>query len=131
MPRFLPVVLVAVLFASCGSAERGRDAASVSNHFHAALEAGDGAEACEQLSGETASKLEESEGAPCEEAILDLDLPTGATSASAEVYVTSAYIDLADAGSVFLDKGREGWKVSAAGCRPPAADLPFECELEG
>ena len=51
--------------------------------------------------------------------------------ASAEVYVTSAYIDLADAGSVFLDKGHEGWKVSAAGCKPPAGDLPWECELEG
>jgi hypothetical protein len=131
MPRFLPLVLLAVLFASCGSGGRERDAASVSNHFHAALETGDGAEACKQLSEETASKLEESEGAPCEEAILDLHLPAGATSASAEVYVTSAYIDLADAGAVFLDKGHEGWKVSAAGCKPRAGELPQECELEG
>ena len=131
MPRFLPLVLLAVLFASCGSGERERDAASVSNHFHAALEAGDGAEACEQLSEETASKLEESEGAPCEQAVLDVDLPAGATNASAEVYVTSAFIDLADAGSVFLDKGHEGWKVSAAGCEPPTGDRPWECRLEG
>lgn len=124
-------MLLALLFASCGTGDRERDAASVSDRFHAALEARDGAAACEYVSEETASKLEGSEGAPCEEAILDLDLPAGAANASAEVYVTSAIVDLADAGSAFLDLGEDGWKVSAAGCEPPAGDLPWECELEG
>jgi hypothetical protein len=125
------LLALAALLVSCGSGERERDAAAVSDNFHAALEQGDGQAACEELSEETASKLEDTEGGPCEEAILDLELPAGATSASAEVYVTSAYVDLVEAGSVFLDKGDDGWKVSAAGCLPAAGDLPLDCELEG
>ena len=122
--------LLALLLAGCGTADREADAAAVTQRFHAALEAGDGQAACDELNEETASKLEDQERKPCEEAILALDLPKGGSVADARVYVTSAFTTLAEGGSDFLDEGPDGWRVSAAGCEPTAPSQPYDCELE-
>jgi hypothetical protein len=119
------------LAGGCGTTDRAPDAAAVAERFHAALGERDGEAACSELSEETASKLERQEGAPCEEAVLELELPRGGTAAETSVYVTSASVLLAEGGTTFLDEGSDGWKVSAAGCEPTAPDLPRECELEG
>jgi hypothetical protein len=103
----------------------------VAERFHAALADGDGAAACDELNAETASKLEEQEEKPCEEAILTLELPEGATVADTRVYVTSAFAQLAEGGAAFLDEGSEGWKVSAAGCERTEPTQPYDCQLEG
>jgi len=122
--------LLALAVAGCGTADREDDAAAVAERFHAALEAGDGEAACEQLSEEAASKLEQQEKKPCDEAILALELPKGGTVADVRVYVTSAFTTLAEGGSDFLDEGPLGWRVSAAGCKPTAPSQPYDCELE-
>jgi uncharacterized NAD-dependent epimerase/dehydratase family protein len=123
--------LLAVAVAGCGTGERADDAAAVVERFHAALEAGDGQAACEELSEETASKLEQQEHKPCEEAIIGLELPKGGSAADTRVEITSAIATLADGGSDFLDEGPDGWKIAAAGCTPTLPDQPYECELEG
>ena len=69
--------LLPLALAGCGAGERADDAVAVAERFHAALEAGDGRAACEELSEETASKLEQQEKKPCEEAIVELELPKG------------------------------------------------------
>jgi hypothetical protein len=131
-PRFVVLAcLVALTLGGCGSGERGRDAAAVAERFHAALADGDGGAACDELSAETASTLENQEERPCEEVILTLELPEGATVADTRVYVTSAYAQLAEGGADFLDEGSEGWKVSAAGCEQAAPKQPYDCRLEG
>ena len=122
--------LLALGVAGCGTAGRERDAAAVAERFHAALETRDGQAACTELNPETASKLEQQEKKPCEEAILSLDLPKGSTVADSRVYVTSAFTTLAEGGSDFLDEGPDGWRVSAAGCEPTAPSEPYDCELE-
>ena len=122
--------LVALALAGCGTADREDDAGAVTQRFHAALENGDGQAACDALSEETATKLEQQEKKPCEEAILLLDLPKGGTVADTRVYVTSAFATLAEGGSDFLDEGPDGWRVSAAGCEPTAPSQPYDCELE-
>ena len=123
--------LVALGAAGCGTSERPDDVAAVTEAFHDALEAGDGQAACDELTEETASALERREKKPCEEAILDLDLPKGGTVAGARVEITSAAATLAEGGTDFLDEGPDGWKLSAAGCVPTSPDQPYECELEG
>jgi hypothetical protein len=123
--------LIAFLLSGCGTADRERDAAAVAERFHAALEGDDGQAACDQLSEEAASKLEQQEKKPCEEAILSLELPKGGTVAVRRVELTSAYVGLAEGSADFLDEGPEGWKISAAGCQPTAAEQPYECEVEG
>jgi hypothetical protein len=117
--------------ASCGTGEREDDVAAVTESFHAALEAGDGRAACDELTEETASALEQQEKKPCEEAILGLELPQGGTVADARVEITSATATLEEGGTDFLDEGPDGWKLSAAGCVPTVPDQPYECELEG
>jgi hypothetical protein len=126
----LCALLLALGLAGCGTADRERDAAAAAERFHAALEARDGGAACAELNPETASKLEQEEQKPCEEAILSLGLPKGATVAGTRVYVTSAFAQLAEGGTDFLDEGPRGWKVSAAGCEPTAPSQPYDCPLE-
>ena len=126
------LVLVCGALTGCGTTARDTDAAGVSDRFHSALDDGNGAAACRELSSETRKKLERDEGQACDEAILGLDLPAWARAARAKVYVTTALVELqAPASSDFLDEGPDGWKISAAGCSSGAPDQPFDCELEG
>jgi hypothetical protein len=127
---FVLVASVVGMFAGCGSSERGSDAAVVAVRFHTAIGERDGMAACSELSEETATALEQQEGHPCDEAILDLDLAAGGELADASVYVTSASVSLRDGGTLFLDEASDGWEISAAGCRPSAPDRPLDCELE-
>jgi hypothetical protein len=121
---------LAVAFSGCGASDRAADAAAVAESFHAALDQGDGEAACAELNEETASELERQEEMPCDEAVLELELPRGGTAAETEVYVTSASVTLAEGGTTFLDEGAQGWKVSVAGCTPTAPNLPYDCVLE-
>ena len=124
-------ILLALPLAACGTGARADDAAAVSEHFHAALERGDGRAACGELSEETASKVEQDEGKPCDKAILTLKLPKGGTAAVRRVEVTSAYVGLPGGSADFLDEGPDGWKISASGCKPAASsDKPYDCEVE-
>jgi hypothetical protein len=122
--------LLAVPLAACGTAHRERDAAAVAERFHAALERDDGRAACEELNPETASKLEQQEKKPCEEAITTLEIPKRAKVADTRVYVTSAFASLAEGTVDFLDESSEGWWISAAGCNPTEPQQPYDCELE-
>jgi hypothetical protein len=126
----LPVLAACALVTGCGTADSRRDAEAVAERFHAALAERDGATACEQLGEDTVSALEQQEERPCEEAILGLDLPEGGAAARADVEVTDASVVISSGGTVFLDEHPEGWRISAAGCRPKAPELPYDCELE-
>jgi hypothetical protein len=123
--------LLALPLAGCGTGDRESDAAAVADRFHAALAGRDGQAACNELSHETASKLESEQKKPCKEAILSLELPTAGTVADTRVYITGAIATLAEGGTDFLDEAADGWRVSAAGCTPTAPEQPYECELEG
>jgi len=122
--------LLALTLVSCGTGDREDDAANVAHRFHAALEARDGQAACDELSEETASKLEDQEKKPCEDAILSLDLTKGGTVADSRVELNSAFAQISEGGTDFLDEGPHGWMVSAAGCEPTAPSKPYDCELE-
>jgi hypothetical protein len=122
--------LLALGVAGCGTAGRERDAATVAERFHAALEARDGQAACSELNPETASKLEQQEKKPCEKAIVTLALPKRVAVADTRVYETSAFAQIAKGGADFLDLSSDGWWVSAAGCQPTAPEQPYDCELE-
>jgi hypothetical protein len=122
--------LLALAFAGCGTTDREADAAAVAERFHTALESRDGQAACDELSEETASELEDQEQKPCEEAILSVELPNGASVVDTRVYVTSAFAQLAEGTTDFLDEGPDGWKLAAAGCEPTAPGQPYDCPLE-
>jgi hypothetical protein len=116
--------------AGCGTAQRADDARAVAERFQTALDRDDGAAACAELSEQTSEALEQQEGSPCEEAILEVELPDGTDFGDAEVDVTSAAVPVLEGGTLFLNEGPGGWEISAAGCSPTAPDLPLDCELE-
>ena len=126
----LPLLIVIAVCVGCGNSERRADATAVGQHFQAALDDRDGEAACAQLSEETAAKLEQQEQRPCEEAILEVKLPSGGSVTKADVYVTSAAVGVTAGGTLFLDEAPGGWEISAAGCRPTAPKLPYDCEVE-
>jgi hypothetical protein len=131
-----PAALVALLlltvglWAGCGASDRAPDALATAERFQQALGDGDGGQACAQLDEDTVSKLEQQRGAACDEAILELELPTGGAAARTTVYVTSASVTLAEGGTLFLNEAEDGWEIASAGCRPTAPELPLDCELE-
>jgi hypothetical protein len=114
--------------AGCGRGDAERDSRRTVERFHAAVERGDGEAACRELSEEAASKLEQQERSPCEQAVLTLELGGGRVIA-ARVFQTSASAELSEGGTDFLDDTSQGWKLTAVGCAPLPAQ-PYECELE-
>jgi hypothetical protein len=124
------LAIACVAGVGCGADEE-RDARAVAERFYEALDRGDGRAACAELSATTADALERQEQAPCEEAILRLDLPRGAVATRSRVYLRSASVDLAGGGVTFLEEGPAGWRISATGCTPSAPGRPYDCELEG
>jgi hypothetical protein len=129
--------LVVALAAAAAVGGCGRDAdrdavQTVTDRFHAALEAGDGETACAQLSADTRTELESQEQEACPEAVTSLQVEGGALT-RLQVYVTNAKADLASGESAFLSRTQEGWRISAVGCTPQQgkpADIPYDCELE-
>ena len=113
-----------------GAGEDDESAAMVAEEFYSAVSAGDGARACSRLSEHTLTELEKEEMSSCREAVTKLEL-SGSRAERSTVYVTSALVELRAGDHVFLDKTPEGWKVSAAGCKPqPGEETPDDCEVE-
>jgi hypothetical protein len=130
----LTLLLLAAALGSGGCARDGDRAAvrTVAGTFFAALGSGDSARACDQLSPGTRAKLESQEQKDCRQAVTGLGLQGGMV-ADANVYVLNAIVELGNGDAVFLEQGREGWRIAAAGCSIKAgkpADHPYDCELE-
>jgi hypothetical protein len=120
---------IALVATGCGRADDERVTSVVTERFLQAVEQHDGARACAQLSQGAVEALEHDEGKDCAEAAPELDVsPSRVTRA--EVFGTGAKVDLADGHSAFLELTRDGWRLSAAGCRPEPDDHPFTCEVE-
>jgi hypothetical protein len=124
----LSVLALCAAPAGCGRGDAERDARRTVERFHAAVERGDGEAACRELSEEAASKLEQQEQRPCEQAVLTLEL-SGGRVVEARVFQTSASADLSEGGTDFLDDTSQGWKLTAVGCTPLPGQ-PYNCELE-
>ncbi len=125
----LCTLALAVAFTGCG-----RDTGvveSTAERFYDAVREDDGSAACELLCDDTANTLEKEEKAPCEEAVLELELE-GARAESAEIFSKAAEVQLRGGDRVFLGEGRDGWKIDAAGCQPTGdpQEEPYDCEVE-
>ena len=128
MRAFTKIAVAGAFLAGCGG-QKG-DAAAVARDFLAATEAGDARAACASLAPATRAKLEKDEAAPCAEALGRLDLRAADGVTDTQVFVSEARVTLGNGEFAFLGRTPDGWKVSAAGCRPTAPEEPFDCELE-
>ncbi|MFI9202234.1 hypothetical protein [Streptomyces sp. NPDC053048] len=131
--RTYGAVLAGTLLAAttaCGTvAERRDDARAAADRFEQALEARQRAVMCAELAPGTREELEESAKTPCDRALEDEDLPAAGPVRHIDVYGDQARAVLAH-DTLFLAHFTDGWKVTAAGCRP-RGEQPYRCALKG
>ena len=124
------ILTVVLGIAGCGSvSERETSAAGVAERFLTAVADGDGAAACDVLTPDAVTTIEEDSGEPCADAVLDEDLPTPRPPTDTAVYGQWARVRLGDQ-AVFLAMFPGGWRVAAAGCRP-RGERPYDCAVDG
>jgi hypothetical protein len=132
MRRALIALAAAAALAGCGTSDDRAQASGVVERFYDAVRHEDGAAACAQLTDAARKALESQSGKACAEAVTRLDYAGGAI-AHAQVFVTSARVDLRGGEATFLDRGPEGWRISAIACKPqegPSSARPLDCEAE-
>ena len=106
-----------------------RAATAVAERFYAAIGSGDGAAACDLLAPRTRSELEQSAGRPCEDAILQEDVPRVSGSSRTQVFGKMGQVAFTD-DTAFLAEFAGGWKVMAASCTPVTGH-PYDCAVSG
>ena len=122
------VVLLTVAFAGCGS--DGEEAADVTRGFLRSVAAQNAQAACGELARSTREKLEKDEMSPCPEALETVGISGEREVTGSDVFGMAAMVSLSGGEYAFLDKTPEGWRISAAGCRPAGPEEPYDCELE-
>ncbi len=120
--------LAATTLAGCAPAQ-DEGVRAVAARFYAAYAERDGAAMCAQLAPRTKSELEQSAGRPCEEAVLEEDVPEADEPAKVQVFGTQAEISWRGE-TTFLARFEGGWKVMAAACTPQRAK-PYDCTISG
>jgi hypothetical protein len=85
-------------------------------------------ERCDLLIPKTRTAFEQSESAPCAEAIQELPLDGGSVE-SVEIWGGDAQVKLSG-DTVFLSETSDGWRITSAACTPQA-DAPYDCEVDG
>ena len=121
------VVLLVVGLSACG--DRNAPVEDAARAFAQAVADRDGAAACRMLAPATADELERSSGKPCDEAILEEDIPEPSALESVEVYGTAGSVTTAT-DTMFLGKFQGGWRVTAAACAA-ASPGPYDCDVAG
>jgi hypothetical protein len=127
--RIAVLMLSIVVVAGCGRADDDRAVGAVTERFLQAVEDGDGAHACAQLSPGAVEALEHDESKACDEAAPELEVSPSRVTRT-QVFATAAKVDLADGQSAFLELTPNGWRLSAAGCEPEPGDAPYTCEVD-
>jgi hypothetical protein len=114
--------------AGCGTGGDERDARRAAEKLYTAVADKQGGPACATLTPAAAHALEQQEREPCARAVTSVQL-SGSRVSRVRVYETSAAVSFAGGDTAFLDYTDEGWRVSAAGCKPMGQE-PADCELE-
>lgn len=125
---------VLLVTTGCGSVEERRTAArDAAVDFERALGAEDGVALCAVLAPGVRDEVEQSSGTPCEEAVVEEDVPFVAAAGDAvegvDVAGRQARVEFS-ADTLFLSRFSDGWKVVAAGCAP-RPERPYQCLLKG
>ncbi len=124
-------VLLAALVVVAGCAGPGADQAGQAASSFGRLVGEDPAKACELLAPGTRDQVEKAADKTCPEALGDADLPDPSPLTGADVYGHDAIVRFAN-DTVFLARYPDGWRITAAGCRPgPSDQKPYDCDVAG
>ena len=118
--------------AGCGTSDDRDQARTVVERFYDAVRDDRGEDACAELSEAAVKQLESQTSQRCPAVVTRLEY-LGGPVVDAHVYVSNAKVDLGGGESAFLNRGPDGWRLSAIACKPeegPPRDFPMECEVE-
>jgi hypothetical protein len=127
--RVIVTAMVAAVIAEaggCGTTQEGA-AEQAAQAFYGALDAQDGAAACDLLAVRTRSEVEKSAQKPCAQAILDEEIPAVDGSEKVNAFGVAAQVRYTGE-TAFLSRFRDGWHVVAAGCRRQPDGL-YDCQV--
>ena len=110
--------------------DRAAAATDAATAFLRAVADGDGRRACAGLAPTALRELEGAEGAPCARAVTEVPLPGEPAARHTDVYGWQARVEVAG-DTLFLARFDDGWRVTAAGCRPQPGGRPYDCEIQG
>ena len=131
LTRFTGLLATAALLAVAGCSGPGADQAGQVAESFARLVGDEPAMACDLLAPGTREEVEKSTEKSCAEGLGDEDLPEFSALVSVDVYGHDAIARLGN-DTIFLARFPEGWRVTAAGCRPgPNDQKPFDCDVSG
>lgn len=108
----------------------------VARDFYQAFADADGEQACALLSERTRTEVEKNAETACDEALLEEDLPAVREPGSVEVFGVMALVRFDDGPgepqeTTFFSRYDDGWRVTAAGCRPTGEGTPYDCQVSG
>ena len=130
--QLVTIALLTGLLTSCSADDGPEDgAAAAAVAFYTHLAADEPTAACSLLSSSTRTELESSAEAPCEQAVVEEDLPAPGGMRSASRFGAMAQVRFAH-DVVFLSRYGDGWHVVAAGCglaTSPAGT--YDCAVTG
>ncbi|WP_309140345.1 hypothetical protein [Streptomyces sp. PKU-EA00015] len=132
-PYLCPAAAAAglLLLSGCASVtERESAASGAVERFEAALRSGQTGRACAVLAPGTVEELEDSAKTACPAALNDAEVPAGGAVERVDVYGRQARVVLRH-DTLFLSVFPDGWRITAAGCRPRTGGLPYSCEVKG
>lgn len=132
VPPAALVLMLALALGGCagrGSVEGGAAGDAATAFLAAVSAAPEGA--CDLLAPATLEELR-SDGEACADALAGVDPQDGqdGTEPTVEVYGRDAMVRWGSS-TLFLARFDDGWLVTAAGCEPRGADLPYDCSVEG
>ena len=127
--RAVAIVPALLLVAACNGP--GADqAAEVAQSFER-LSTSDTTAACALLAPGSVAEVERAAGKPCAEALEDEDIADPSTFTSVDVFGHDAIARFGN-DTVFLARFPDGWRVTAASCRPgPNDQRPYDCDISG
>jgi hypothetical protein len=122
------VGLTLVSVTGCDGAQAGPTAAL--SRFTAAWSARDGAQLCGALAPQTAAEVAAAAKKPCAQGVLEEDLPPSGPVRAVHVWGRQAQARTAT-DTLFLSLLDDGWRITAAGCRPQGGGSPYDCQVQG
>ena len=126
----VPIVFAAALLTAACNGPGADQAAEAARSFEQ-LATSDATKACDLLAPKTRDDVEKSAQKSCPEALGDEDLADPSDLVGVEVYGHDAIAQFVN-DTVFLAKFDDGWRVTAASCRPGPSDAkPYDCDISG
>jgi outer membrane murein-binding lipoprotein Lpp len=122
------VVVAAAMLAGCSSTPERGAVSATAQRFVRAVEAKQGAAACDRLTGSARQAVSGATKTPCARAVLNVD-ERGDRVRRVQVWGDAAQVVIGS-DTLFLHRQRAGWAVRAAGCRRQANGV-YNCEVDG